>query len=268
MEKKKKRDLIFLTVVTIIVGFALYFLISPIIKSRITDRKKSIDIIERFEKELNKDKGSDGPSSTIDLNKSGKSENKVIGVIYIPKINIMLPIYNNSGEYAISNGAGMMKTYGPPNGKKGTHAVLTSHAGQKNGLFTDLYRLDIGDSFFIKNENGEMAKYNIIEENTVLPDDFSKLGPEKDKCLITLLTCTPLGVNTHRLLQKGEKVKFDMDEFLNMKNPFFISKYELIQLIIAIAILICLIYLYYNILKKPKKLVKSSKMIGEKNEKK
>lgn len=253
MDKKKKnhsrkKDLIFLSISTIIVGIALFFLLSPIIKNRFVEKKKITEIIEEFEETLDKK-----DSSVINLNESEENDNKVIGVIYIPKINIILPVYNNSGEYAISNGAGIMKTYGHPNGELGTHAVITSHAGQKNGLFTDLYRLEIGDSFFIKDENGQMSKYNIVEENVVLPEDFSKLGPEENKCYVTLLTCTPLGINTHRLLQKGEKGKFDMDEFLNMRNPFYISKYEAYQLGISIVLLIILARSFYTVLKEPKK---------------
>lgn len=130
----------------------------------------------------------------------------VIAVLEIPKINIELPVYNGTNSQQIANGTGVMKGTSLPFGGKGTHSVLTSHRGLPTAkLFTDLPELKRKDLFFVKIA-GETHAYEIDQIKVIEPEDFSALEVVKGKDYITLLTCTPYMVNTHRLLVRGHRV--------------------------------------------------------------
>lgn len=131
----------------------------------------------------------------------------MIGSIYIAKINLTAPIYHTSEENVLQHAIGHLEGSSLPVGGEGTHAVLTGHRGLPSAkLFTDLDQLVVGDAFSIV-VLGRTLTYEVDQIRIVLPDDFTNLGIEEDKDYVTLSTCTPYGINTHRLLVRGHRIE-------------------------------------------------------------
>ena len=133
----------------------------------------------------------------------------IMGYVEIPKIDVYLPIFHGTGSDSLDRGVGHLMGSSLPVGGEGTHAVLTGHSGMASQrLFTDLERLEPGDVFYLHVLDQVLA-YQVDEINTVLPYDTSLLGitPGEDYC--TLVTCTPIGVNTHRLLVRGHRIEYE-----------------------------------------------------------
>ena len=135
--------------------------------------------------------------------------NGIMGYLEIPKLGIELPIYHGTNEEVLDRGLGHLLGSSLPVGGKGTHCVITGHsglAGQR--MFSDLDKLKLLDVFYIKTLDETLA-YFVIEINTVLPEDTSKLmiNPQGDS--VTLVTCTPYGINTHRLLVRGTRTSYE-----------------------------------------------------------
>lgn len=138
----------------------------------------------------------------LDLTGSG-----IMGYIRIPKINVELPIYHGTGDAALRAGAGHMPQTSLPVGGENTHAVISAHTGMASSpMFTDLELLEVGDRFAVE-VLGEILTYQVTEIQVVLPVDASAVQIERGKDLCTLVTCTPYGVNTHRLLVRGKRVE-------------------------------------------------------------
>lgn len=130
----------------------------------------------------------------------------VMGWVEIPKINVDLPIYHGTSDEVLKKGVGHMESTALPIGTYSSHAVLTGHTGLPNArLFDGLTSLEIGDEFFINVLNKELV-YEIDQIKVVLPDNTEDLLVEKDKDYVTLITCTPYAINTHRLLVRGHRV--------------------------------------------------------------
>ncbi|GEM_PF-569707 len=130
----------------------------------------------------------------------------IMGTISIPKIKVSLPIYHGTGEHSLDNGVGHLYGSGLPVGGEGTHSVLTAHSGVVGSkLFTDVNTLELGDTFTIQ-VAGETLTYKIDDIRKVLPDQLQSLRQVAGKDYVTLVTCTPIGVNTHRLLVRGVRV--------------------------------------------------------------
>lgn len=126
--------------------------------------------------------------------------------IRIPAIGVDLPVYHGTEERTLARGIGHLYGSGLPVGGDGTHAVLTGHSGiPESTLFTDLDRLRIGDAFMV-DVAGETLLYRVDQIEVVPPDDGDLLRQAPGHDYVTLLTCTPTGVNTHRLLVRGERV--------------------------------------------------------------
>lgn len=144
------------------------------------------------------------------LNISGTG---VMGSIKIPKISVNLPIYHGTSNEAISAGAGHVEISSLPVGGENTRTILTSHRGLPNAkLFTRLDELKEGDLFFINVLNETLA-YQICEIEVINPEEIDKLKIQEGKDLATLVTCTPYGINTHRLIVTGERVEYDEAEY-------------------------------------------------------
>lgn len=136
----------------------------------------------------------------------------LMGYIDIPKIDVNLPIYHGTTSEVLAGGVGHLQPTSLPVGGAGTHSVLSAHtgvAGRK--LFTDLDQLVEGDVFYI-HVLGQVLAYRVESIKVVLPDDVSSLSidPAADK--VTLVTCTPYGVNDHRLLVTGVRTDYDENE--------------------------------------------------------
>lgn len=132
----------------------------------------------------------------------------VICYIDIPKINVYLPVQHGTGAETLEKSVGHVVGTSLPVGGSSTHAVLSAHSGLASSkLFSDIDQLAVGDVFYI-HVLGEVLAYKVDIINTVLPTDTSLLQIEDGKDLVTLVTCTPFGVNTHRLIVRGYRVPY------------------------------------------------------------
>ena len=130
----------------------------------------------------------------------------IMGYVEIPKINVSLPIYHGDEQSILQIAIGHIPGTSLPVGGKGTHCVLSGHRGLPSArLFTDIDQLKKGDLFMLQVMDNTLT-YKVDQISTVLPQDTSKMqiDPYQDYC--TLVTCTPYGVNTHRLLVRGHRI--------------------------------------------------------------
>lgn len=136
------------------------------------------------------------------------TEGGVICYIDIPKINVYLPVQHGTGAETLEKSVGHVVGTSLPVGGSSTHAVLSAHSGMASSkLFSDIDQLTEGDTFYI-HVLGDTLAYKVDAVHTVLPTDTSRLQIEDGKDLVTLVTCTPFGVNTHRLLVRGHRVPY------------------------------------------------------------
>lgn len=139
------------------------------------------------------------------------TDDGVMGVVEIPGIAVRLPIYHGTDPEVLEKGAGHLQGTALPVGGEGTHTVLTGHTGLSSAkLFTDLTEMKEGDVFFLY-VLGEKMVYEVDQIRTVLPSELTSLYVEKGMDYCTLLTCTPYGMNTHRLLVRGAR-RLDFDQ--------------------------------------------------------
>lgn len=133
----------------------------------------------------------------------------VMGYVEIPVIDVYLPIYHGTDSEILEKGIGHLLGSSLPIGGDTTHAVLTGHSGMASRtMFTDLLLLKEGDVFYIHVLH-EVLAYKVTEINTVLPHETDLLGIEKGKDICTLVTCTPVSINSHRLLVRGSRIPYE-----------------------------------------------------------
>ena len=124
----------------------------------------------------------------------------------IPAIDLDLPVYHGTADQTLLEGLGHLEGTSLPVGGPGTRSVITGHRGLANAvMFTNLDRVKTGDTFVIE-VFGEVLTYRVVETKVVEPEQTEELRAEPDRDLVTLVTCTPLGINTHRILVTGERV--------------------------------------------------------------
>lgn len=186
------------------------------------------------------------PSNYIDvLNFDG-----VMAYVEVPSVNIKLPVYHGASVEVLEKGVGHIESTTLPIGGIGGHPVLTGHTGLPEAkLFTDLDKVKEGDLFYI-HVLGRLLMYEVDQISVIEPQDISLLVAYDDKDYITLLTCTPYGVNSHRLLIRGERsyrytktIRFYEDTIL----------YQVLFWVFLILFLICVIG-YFIMRRKAKKL--------------
>ena len=132
----------------------------------------------------------------------------VMAYVDIPKINVYLPVQHGTGAETLEKSVGHVVGTSLPVGGSSTHAVLSAHSGMASSkLFSDIDQLTEGDTFYI-HVLGDTLAYKVDAIHTVLPTDTSLLQIEDGKDYVTLVTCTPFGVNTHRLLVRGQRVPY------------------------------------------------------------
>ena len=135
----------------------------------------------------------------------------MMGSIEIPKIDVNLPIYHGTDDAVLSAAVGHIEWTSLPSGGDGCHTVLSGHRGLPSArLFTDLDKLEEGDVFYL-HILGKTMTYRVDKISIVLPQDVSMLKPVPGRDLCTLVTCTPYGINTHRLLVQGYRVDSGTD---------------------------------------------------------
>ena len=138
----------------------------------------------------------------------------IMGYVEIPTIGVTLPIYHGTNNSTLERGVGHLLGSSLPVGGESTHSVLTAHSGMASAkMFSDLDRLKTGDIFFL-DVLGEKLAYQVDQIKTVLPYDTTFLQTEIGNDLCTLVTCTPFGVNTHRLLVRGTRIEYEEAEVI------------------------------------------------------
>ena len=163
------------------------------------------------------------------------------GALYIPTIDVKLPVYKGTSESALVNGVGIIEGTGNID-SIGENPILTAHNGLNNStLLMNLDKIKIDDEFFTRNLDGKIRKYKVINIQTVEPegeiDKIIKAGPEES--LMTLRTCTPTFINSHRLLVTGVEVDFEGEEMPLSK--YTISSYEKILIGISLFSLVAIV---------------------------
>ncbi|MCL1895598.1 MAG: class C sortase [Clostridiales bacterium] len=226
MDKKK----IIAAVVVLLIAVDLYALLYPKVSDYINTRSQSRAVVQYYD-----DVAGTGSENMLALLTAANDYNKrlvekadrfklsdgeiaeyekqldtgrgVLGTLTIAKINVELPIYHGTDEGVLQVGLGHLMGSSLPVGGAGTHAIITGHRGLPSStLLSDLDRMELGDTFslFIM---GETLTYQVDEIKTVEPDEKEALDiyPDGDYC--TLVTCTPYGINTHRLLVRGGRME-------------------------------------------------------------
>lgn len=166
-----------------------------------------------------------------------------MGQVEIPDIGVKLPIYHGTKENILRKAVGHLEGSALPIGGEGTHTVLTSHTGLTHAkLFTDLTELKKGDHFYIRVLD-QMLAYEVDKISVIEPEHTELLKAVNGQDYATLLTCTPYGVNSHRLLVRGKRVPYQPHNGMNKKR---LSKEQHLLLkatIITTVIMLCLILL-------------------------
>ena len=138
----------------------------------------------------------------------------IMGYIEIPSIDVYLPIFHGTGNDSLERGVGHLLGSSLPVGGTSTHTILTGHSGMASQkMFTDITQLQNGDVFYLHVLDETLA-YQVCQLNTVLPHDATYLGIEPGQDLCTLVTCTPVGINTHRLLVRGSRIPYEEAEVI------------------------------------------------------
>ena len=146
---------------------------------------------------------------------------EIMGTVEIPKINIELPIYHTTDEEVLERAAGHLEGSSLPIGGESTHAVISAHRGLPSAsLFTDLDQLEEGDHFLLHVLDDTLA-YEVDKISVVEPKETQDLAVEEGEDLVTLLTCTPYGVNSHRLLVRGHRVPYEPEAIADEQPPLF-----------------------------------------------
>ncbi len=176
--------------------------------------------------------------------------NGLIGYVEIPKIDVNLPIYHGTSIEVLSKGAGHLEHTALPIGGKSTHSVISAHSAWPGQTFFDyLENLEIGDEFYIKVLD-MVLKYEVDDINVVLPDQTRNLYVVEGEDYLTLLTCTPYSVNTHRLLVRGKRVpyeKTDEDTVITDSSTFqegflYLFGYKLSYTVVAVSIIVFVVF--------------------------
>lgn len=236
-KKKRKRVWPFILAMVLLILVGVGLIAYPILASKYAESVRSevytqykekieqidtseLDAVRKAAEEYNHDHYT-GAVNLLDPGASGYWEQLLVdgidymGYISISKIGVNLPIYHGIGSNALSKGVGHMPQSSLPIGGINTHAVLSAHTGMaSSSMFSDLELLTVGDIFQIE-ILGETLTYQIMSEDdikVVLPNEVDNIKIQTGEDLVTLVTCTPFGVNTHRLLVTGHRIENPDDD--------------------------------------------------------
>ena len=205
-----------ISIILIILGMLIlaYLPISNYLNKRnqaeiIKDYNKNIDLIDEKEYEkarlynenlANENANDIDYMDVLNLNKDG-----IMGYLEIPKISLRLPIYHGTSEDVLKKGVGHLEKSSLPIGGENTHSVLMGHSGMNSAeLFTRLKEIKEEDYFYIYVLKRKIT-YKVFSIEKILPTEIEKLSIQKNDDIVTLITCTPYGVNSHRLLVNGRR---------------------------------------------------------------
>ena len=146
------------------------------------------------------------PESHAQYQRTLSDPQGIMATLVIPGLKLELPIYHGTSDRVLLEGIGHLEGTSLPVGGQGTHAVLTAHRGLASAkLFTDLDKVKAGDQFVVAVQ-GQVLAYRVFDTKVVDPKDTESLAADPGKDLVTLVTCTPLGINSHRILVTGERI--------------------------------------------------------------
>lgn len=172
----------------------------------------------------------------------------IMGTLDIPCVDINLPIYHTVDAEVLEKGVGHLQETALPIGGENNHTVLSTHRGLPEAkLFTNLDKMEIGDEFYIHIFDRTLA-YKVDQIKVVEPDNTTYLKPEKGKDYVTLLTCTPYGINSHRLLVRGVRTEYIEEEA--EQTPVKVIRWEVYLAVAAGALVLILIIRAYRRRKK------------------
>lgn len=264
--KRLKR--IYFSILILITFIALGFLLYPSFSNYINN-KFAVSTISDYTEKINNVKDEEVDDLIKNINKynydlfNGTAENKlpeylnihegdVLGYIEIPSINIKLPIYYGTSVDILKKGVGVLEGTSLPVGGENTHSVLSAHTGLANQkLFTDIDKLKDGDIFYLHILKKDLA-YKVNQIKVVHPDEIDDLKISEGKDYVTLLTCYPYGINTERLLVRGERT--DLSERTEVQvqkeiSTFNHSNENLILIVIILISVLIIIFLLFLIMK-------------------
>ena len=168
------------------------------------------------------------------------TDDGIMAYVEIPKINVLLPIYHGTDDTVLQTSIGHVVGTSLPVGGEGTHCVISGHRGLPSArLFTDLDKLVEGDTFTI-NVLDEVLTYEVDQIHIVLPNDLSDLQIVDGKDYCTLVTCTPYGINTHRLLVRGHRVQTKYVSNVRVTADALQVDVRLVAVCIAVPLLVLL----------------------------
>ena len=264
--KRLKR--IYFSILILITLIALGFLLYPSFSNYINN-KFAVSTISDYTEKINNVKDEEVDDLIKNINKynydlfNGTAENElpdclnihegdVLGYIEIPSINIKLPIYYGTSVDILKKGVGVLEGTSLPVGGENTHSVLSAHTGLANQkLFTDIDKLKDGDVFYLHILKKDLA-YKVNQIKVIHPDEIDELKISDDKDYVTLLTCYPYGINTERLLVRGERT--DLSERTEVQvqkeiSTFNHSNENLILIVIILISVLIIIFLLFLIMK-------------------
>jgi sortase A len=179
---------------------------------------------------------------TLDVTGTG-----VMGYLTIPKIHVNLPIYHGTEESVLQVGIGHLSGTSLPVGGKGTHCVLSGHRGLPSSrLLTDLSQMEIGDLFTLE-VLGRTLTYQVVEILTVDPSDTESLYPVPGEDLCTLVTCTPYGINSQRLLVRGSRVEDETETQTVTETETGTATWPQPMAVIAVILILILVLIFVGI---------------------
>ena len=264
--KRLKR--IYFSILILITLIALGFLLYPSFSNYINN-KFAVSTISDYTEKINNVKDEEVDDLIKNINKynydlfNGTAENQlpdylnihqgdVLGYIEIPSINIKLPIYYGTSVDILKKGVGVLEGTSLPVGGENTHSVLSAHTGLANQkLFTDIDKLKDGDVFYLHILKKDLA-YKVDQIKVVHPDEIDELKISDDKDYVTLLTCYPYGINTERLLVRGERTDLspsNVEQVQKEISTFNHSNENLILIVIILISVLIIIFLLFLIMK-------------------
>lgn len=264
--KRLKR--IYFSILILITLIALGFLLYPSFSNYINN-KFAVSTISDYTEKINNVKDEEVDDLIKNINKynydlfNGTAENQlpdylnihegdVLGYIEIPSINIKLPIYYGTSVDILKKGVGVLDGTSLPVGGENTHSVLSAHTGLANQkLFTDIDKLKDGDVFYLHILKKDLA-YKVNQIKVVHPDEIDELKISDDKDYVTLLTCYPYGINTERLLVRGERTDLspsNVEQVQKEISTFNHSNENLILIVIILNSVLIIIFLLFLIMK-------------------
>lgn len=166
----------------------------------------------------------------------------VMARVLIPAIDVELPIYHGTSDETLMHGAGHLEGTALPVGGMGMHSVITAHRGLPEAtMFDDLDQVETGDLIIVETF-GETLGYEVTETQVVLPDETDTLYPQSDKDQLTLITCTPLGINSHRILVTAERTELSEEHAEIAQDPPLTTPWWALVFLVVLGLAVFYVY--------------------------